>query len=210
MRVSKLRFSLGIAALVVVLFATPARSYADTYQIFNLGSDQGYFFYGMDDSGDVVLDYPNGGPACNNSTCYYTFLNGTSTGFSGTVPSLTPDNGTPCAPSLPSGGSVLHGVCNNGRVAFTGFLTTAQVMPGVFTGTNADPAAYTLGPAQNGDGFIFMNSQGDVVYDDVFAEDWFEAVDLTTETPEPNSIFLLGTGALAVAATMRRRIWNLS
>jgi hypothetical protein len=53
---------------------------------------------------------------------------------------------------------------------------------------------------------VVMNASGDFVWADGRDELFFEAIDLTTApTPEPGSILLVGTGALAAAAAMRRR-----
>src|ERR1017187_7853902 len=90
MTLPKPRFLPAAVALIALLFSIPSRSFADTYQIFNLQSDNGYFFYGMNDSGLVVLDNP-GAIVCQPSTCYYSFLNGISTGVSTTAPIFTAD-----------------------------------------------------------------------------------------------------------------------
>jgi hypothetical protein len=49
-----------------------------------------------------------------------------------------------------------------------------------------------------------MHSRGDIVFDDYFSEQWFEAIDLTI--PEPGGILLLGSGALTAIGAMRRRL----
>lgn len=132
MKASRLCFSADIV-VVAILFTAPKPALADTYQIFNLSSDQGYFFYGMDDLGTVVIDRP----ACDGSSCYFTCIDGINTGYSLTAPTLVADNGTPCSPSVPSGGEVLYGVCNNGREAFTGFLTSGQSYPRCIHGSRS-------------------------------------------------------------------------
>jgi hypothetical protein len=209
MRLTKSCLSMGIATLIAILFAAPLHSFADTYQIYNLGSDGGYYFDGMSSTGTVVFDSPYS-PACGfSSNCYKTFSDGISAGVSSTAPTITDDNGTPCAPSDP-GGWVAHGVCNNGLEAFTGTLGHGQIYPDVYVGSQQ---IFT-----GGEGFIFMNSAGDIVFDDQFNDDWYEAIDLSTPTPdylsnselpsvapEPGGIFLLGTGLFALAILLRRR-----
>jgi len=192
-------------AVAIVLFAVPKSAFADTYQIFNLGSDQNYFFYGMDDFGLVVISNPVAF-LCGYSTCYYTFMNGISTGYSSTAPTAVYYSVVDaCTPSVPPGGRVLYGACNdNGQEAFTGYLTPDQEYPDVYTGP--DPVTDFL--ARGGEGFVFMNSLGDIVWDDHFTENWYLAINTTSTVPEPNSLFLLGTGILAALGTMRRRIFQ--
>ncbi len=205
MKLPKSCLPLYVAALIAVLFAAPARSFADSYQLFGLGIDNTQF-YGMTDSGAVVLYadwFSCGNPATG---CYETFLNGVSTGNTDVAPADTWDNGTPCSPTLPSGGSVLHGVCNSGRDAFTGYITSGQVIAGVYAGLN------TQFFNNGGYGPIFMNSQGNIVFDEEVGDEWYEAIDLTpttlsATTPEPSSILLLATGIVSLATflTLRRR-----
>jgi hypothetical protein len=54
----KVEFPLAVLSLVAILFSAPARSFADTYQLSPLTSDNGYFFYGIDDTGHVVINNP--------------------------------------------------------------------------------------------------------------------------------------------------------
>ena len=207
MKIAKLLRSFAMIAIAVMLFATPLSASADTYQILNLGNDAARFFYGLNDSGTVVLDL-NASLLCGGSdNCYQTFVGGLSTGFSSTAPALAYDNGTPCTPGFAAGWVVLQGVCNNGREASTGYLSAGEGFPDVFTGP--DPVADFL--AKGGGSSIFMNNQGDIVWDDIYSENFFEAIDLTTDqVPEPSGFLLLGTGLIAGAGTMRRRLLQSS
>jgi hypothetical protein len=196
-------FAPSVLTLFIALFAAPTRSFADTYQILNLQSDQGYFFYGMNQYGEVVIDLSqHSACAMGTTNCYQTYVNGLPIGLTTTPPPLVYDNGGQCAPTLPAPESSLYAACNNGRVAWTGYLTPTQIMPSIYTGPISNPSAVTLPPqGANGDlPFIFINSQGDVVWDDVFDEEFFEAIDLTAQVPEPTSLLLFSTGILALAA----------
>ena len=183
----------------ILALACPSKMFADTYKIYDLFTDQGASFDGMDDAGNVVISSPLI-PSCSYDTCYLTFFNGVSTGRSDQAPSLTTDDGTPCSPALPAGGRVLRGVCNRGQDAFTGFLSTGQYYPDVYLGSGNFLA-------NGGAGSIEMNGLGDVIWDDQFSEAFYEAVDLNTApAPEPNSFLLLATGLLGAAGAVYRRV----
>jgi hypothetical protein len=185
-------FVVAIIVAALYLFSSN-NAVADTYQVITLISDNGINFYGMDDSGHVSFLSPPG--------TYFNFLNGTSTGTSITAPNFVQDNGTPCTPVVPPGASVVSGVCNNGRQAFAGFLTAGQVIPGIYEGP---PFAFVAGFSDNG---IFMNANGDIVFNDPFNENWNEAIDLSSRSvPEPGSVLLIGTGLLTVIHNIRRRL----
>jgi hypothetical protein len=185
-----------LVASFLVTTAKPVS--ADTYQIFNLANDNRQF-YGMDDFGTVVLSFQS----CsldNGGTCYETYFDGAPTGVVFAPPALTYDNGTPCTPAVPPGGVVGFGVCNNGRDAFTGNTVAGQLFPGVYVGS--DPNITKL--AAGGGGALFMNSRGDIVFDDAFLDEWNFALDTSTDVPEPGSLFLVGTGALGMLGALCR------
>jgi hypothetical protein len=203
MRFTKLWFSL--AAILVqssLLIASPAL--ADTYKIFTLDSDQGRFVYGMDASGDVVLsvDADNHGNCVHVVNCYETFIGGVlAFRTNAPPPAFTIDDGIPCSPTAPPGLTVLHAVCNNGREVFSA-RATGQVFADLYGGPNI----VNLFPGAGDGDFLYLNSEGDIVWNDPRTEFWFEAFDLTSQVPEPATLFLLGTGALAAVAAMRRRL----
>jgi len=196
---SKSCFRACLVALISVLFLSPTRSFADSYQLVGLGIDNTQF-YGMTDSGAVVLySYTS----CGNPTtgCYETF-NSAGAGNTDTAPADAWDDGTSCSPTLPQGTSEFAAVCNLGRVAFYGFETGNSGIEGLYLGTNS-PELIASGEFA---GPLHMNAVGDIVFDDGFNDEWVEAVDLTTfATPEPGSLALLATGILSLAVLRYRR-----
>jgi hypothetical protein len=206
----------AILAIAAVFFTAPTTAHADTYQIFNLGGFANeHFFSGITDSGTVVffdLEGECGGYSISEG-CFETWVDGTRVSYSTTDPrtdpGLTYDNGTPCTPTIipPITTGSAGGVCNNGHEVYE------------YHSNNQHGAAFYDGPYldltdQIGGGLVFeadLNASGDFVFvngktvEDVSGE-WFEYIDLTTRaTPEPSSIALLGTGALAALGTIRKR-----
>ena len=184
--------------LVAVAAMFGGRAKADTFTLTFLDSDQARFFYGMDDSGHVVI---NVSAYCVRD-CYEVFTNGVRVpGTVSSPPVLSYDNGTPCSPAVPAGTNLLHGVCNGSLDAFTGYLPGGH-FPGVYFGP---PSSLTT-VSGFGEGFVFMNSLGDIVYDDHFSESWMLATRVPDPVPEPSSFVLLGTGVLAAVGVVRRRL----
>jgi hypothetical protein len=101
---------------------------------------------------------------------------------------------------VPPGLTVLHAVCNNGSEVFSA-RAPGQVIPDLYTG----PDIVKTFPGEGAGFSFYLNSEGDILWDDPRTELWFEAFDLTSQTPEPASLFLLATGTLAAAGAMRRR-----
>ena len=200
MRLSKLWFSLVAIVVPSLLLVSPAL--ADTYSVVNLGSDEGRFVYGMDASGNVVIsvDADSNGKCTIVANCYEIFVNGVLAFSTDAPPVFTIDDGTPCSPSVPSGFTVLHAVCNNGREVFAA-RAPGQIFPDLYTGPNL----VDLFPGQGAGNFLYLNSEGDILWNDPLREFWFEAFDLTSQVPEPASLLLLGTGALASLEAIRRR-----
>jgi hypothetical protein len=201
MRSTKLCFSL-IAIFIQTSLLIPSPALADTYKVFTLDSDEARFVYGIDASGDVVLtvDADSQGNCGDVVNCYETFIGG-ALAFRANAPppAFTIDDGTPCNPALPPGFTLLHAVCNNGREVFSA-RAPGQVSADLYTGPLTD-----LFPAQGEGVFLYMNSEGDILWNDPRSELWLEAFDLTSQVPEPATLTLLATGAFAAVEAMRRR-----
>jgi len=197
--------TLAIAAAVILL-NLPA--YADTYQIYNLTDGYRTDPIGITANGTVVL-YRFGLDLCGlgSAGCYDTYMDGVRVNASDDAPMLTYDNGTTCVPDTAPGiGPIVAAVCNNGREVY-GTSRYAPTPDEIYTGP--DPVADLFGSGILD--LVTLNSSGDFAYLEgnlgMGDGEYYEAIDLTTETPEPSSIFLLGTGLFA-AAGMRRRLFQ--
>jgi hypothetical protein len=199
--------------IATVLLAASTASHADTYQKFDLGPGHDFnpserFPIGIEASGAVVIftDPAACGQQAPPYICYETWVNGRLISKSPTNPYVY-DNGTQCTPDAPAGFYIGYALCNNGHEVYEASLSVPQPPYfSIFTGP--DPVTDFFGYG------IFeissLNSSGDFLYTvGPFNNggEIFEAIDLTTTpTPEPASIFLLGTGALTALAGMRRRL----
>ena len=201
-------------ALLIIAVMTALPAVADTYQLLRLASDDSVFIYGIDDN-EVVLQNPPGNICgMNQIPCYLTYVNGIEVSQSFIPPILSPNMGGPsgpgCAP-LPTDAVVSAFLCVNGYEAYIGAFPGpggSRGPAGIFNGP--DPVTnYVAGilpvPDQR---FLAENSFGDIVYDEEFDGNIFEAIDLTShEAPEPNTILMVGTGLLA-AGSIRRRLFR--
>lgn len=214
------RFCLGFAVVpaLTALFAVPAAAHADTYQIFYLGAENPTDFLrridvvGITASGTAVLVYyvPAGAPLCATShLCreYETWVHGVMVDYSANAPNLVYDNGSSCTVRAPFLTSAVQGVCNNGHEVYNAGLA-AEIPYTGSTFTGPDPATDLFASSPLSVEEVSLNSSGDFVYNISHPTGGSgvdaEAIDLTTETPEPSGICLLGTGLLALAETLRR------
>jgi hypothetical protein len=199
--------------VATVLLAASTASHADTYQIFDLGpaislNPPARRPIGIEASGAAVLFVEL--EACGQHgppfICYETWINGVLVSTSPTN-SYSYDNGTQCTPDAPAGFYIGYALCNNGHEVYQASLSVPQPPYfSIFTGP--DPVTDFFGYGLFN--IYSLNSSGDFLYTVgpiLLGGEIYEAIDLTTTpTPEPGSIFLLGTGALTALAGMRRRL----
>ncbi len=213
-----LKLFLGIAALTVSIlsFTTPQKAHADTFQILDLGS-AGTFtntttIFGITASGTVVLA-DSLGASCSASlhtVCYETWVNGVMVNVSTTAPNFVYDNGTPCTVDASFLAFSVPGTCNNGHEVYNaGAAAMTPYTDSTFTGPDVTDL-FASAPITVDQ--VHLNSSGDFAY--VISHpaggpgEIAEAIDLTSDVPEPGSITFLGTGLFAAAGTVGRRLFR--
>ena len=195
----------SLVALAILALTTAVPTLADTYTATVVAHTQDENFYGIDAIGDFTINVSNnaslfaGCGGMDFRPCYETFYRNQSSPVITTAPpSLTLDDGSPCTPVVAPGMEIFNAVCNNGHEIYGGLFNSATI--GVWTGP--DPIAdLLLSPGSFDGGFI--NSKGDAVFIDGHDDELIFADDLTSDTPEPSSFVLLGTGCLSMLGVFR-------
>ena len=188
--------------------------------LLSLENDAQSTISGFDPAGNVVLfdQFPSFG--CNaHGPCYSTWVHGVAVSASATLPTLAipiaPSSGCAGIPSYIPSDLIAFAFCGGGRLIYgvdgryTNPITNVFGGNGLFDGPDpiADkiggffPDSFSLSPAS-------INSFGDVVFDDIGFEEIIEAYNVTAHAaavPEPSALLLIATGAMAAAASARRR-----
>lgn len=201
-------FSAAVFLLALpLLLLAPSEARADSYRVefVHYDFENLFWVYGLSSDGALTVLLEDG-PCGQNNRCVGTYTNAVLTGISpadnyGRPPAgRVFDNGSPCSYSV--FGSPSPAVCNNGRTAFlTDRFTPQQIDPSLYVADSSGLIDVFFGVG----GRFLLNSEGDIFFDDVENDKFYEAFRIS-ETPEPSTLALLGTGLLGLGNLVRRRL----
>jgi hypothetical protein len=217
-----------IICLAILFSIIPTNSFADTYQLFPLQNENDVIaIVGIDTIGAATLLVSFPALDCNTNPggtpmgpCYATYVNGVLTSASVTAPIIVDHGGGPVGagcPAIPSyipPSAISINLCVNGHQFYSvtqRFLTNPNtgttIRTGLYNGpdTTLDYVGGSL-PTNVARLVAAENSYGDIVFEDIGAEEVYEIYDLTTHAavPEPATLSLMAAGVLAAAKTIRR------
>ncbi len=166
----KKAYVFAVILMAAVFLFTAVSAFADTYDVSVVSYTQSEAFYGIDSTGDFVVEVSNNlmfanatnmstcGGVQNASRCFETYYVGQQNPvFSTIAPSLNYDDGSRCSASVDGG--FVSGMCNNG-FDILGWDVNSQLA--IWTGTNPS-TDYLMGGSFDGG---FINSKGDAVFID--------------------------------------------
>jgi len=200
---SSVRFCHAISLLLALSLIAAHPAPADTYKVTIVDFTDSENFGGIDDKGDFFInDNLDNARKCGEQSgdpCFELFLVGQAPVFTTTRPILQEDNGASCTITLNpifAPQTTASGICNNGHEIF---WASTSGGPRVFDGPDLSDQFF-VGTFDGG----LINANGDAVFIDGVADELIFAQDLTTATPEPDSLLLLGTGCLSLLGSFRR------
>lgn len=197
-------------------------AYADSYGITAVKYTQRDHFVAGNDYGDYVIDITqdaldNRVSGCGGlqgwTQCFQAHYASSNTDVISATPPLLAVDPAPIAGDLTScnvplsfGGGVAR-LCNNGHMLISGLFGSGNsLLRGIWDGDSVAPTAGTRLSAATMDGG-FMTANGNAFFLDGAHDTLDVALDLSaTPAPEPGSLSMLGTGALILCGTLRRKL----
>lgn len=173
-------------------------AHAGSFTVYPISGDNGYNIIGIDSAGDVMLEAPIGCSGVNDpNRCFELFSDGRLVSESDSLINFTADNGSACAYDSPGGAALAGRSMCNGDEQVAGIRNDMSLQ--IQELSNGGLGSLVLyGTAD----VLFLNHAGDFVVTDGLNDEIYQVVQVT---PEPTTLLLLGTAALATVWLARRR-----